>query len=278
MQKGASRQGSRFYKLQGAGNDLLVLESTQMPSRGKAEFVRAISHRQLGVGCDQLMEVTSRKPLAIQIWNNDGSKSEMCANGARTFLFFAARKKWINPKAATVALRVSGKPYVGKRIGHEKYEFSLGEPQIGALEELYLEGSLIPFRAVITGNPHAVIVADGPHAWRPPVGFDYKSTGPKIEVHPRFPKKTNVEFLRKITVKGAKAEALVEVWERGAGATLSCGSGAVASAVVVRALHPEVNVCIIRMTQFQLRIRFEGAAAFISGPCALVVSGTYFSR
>ena len=276
MQKGAGRQGSRFWKLHGAGNDLLVVESSDMPVRGKAAFVRAISHRQLGVGCDQLMEVTSRAPLAIQIWNGDGSKSEMCANGARTFLFFAARQKWIDPEAQTVALKVSGKDYEGRRIGPESYEFSLGEPQVGPVETLQLGDESIPFRAVITGNPHAVIVASGPKGWKAPKGFDYKVTGPRIETHKRFPQKTNVEFLRQIQVKGKTAEVDVEVWERGAGATLSCGSGAVASAAVVKALYPQVILCKIRMTRFELRIRFEGAVAFISGPCALVASGTYW--
>jgi diaminopimelate epimerase len=275
MQKGSGRQGSRFWKLQGAGNDLLVLESSQMPTRGKAAFVKAISHRQLGVGCDQLMEVTSRSPLAIQIWNGNGSKSEMCANGARTFLFFAAHEKWIDPEAKTVVLQVSGKPYEGRRIGHEIYEFSLGEPQIGPLETLKVGEENIPFRAVITGNPHAVIVAHGPKSWKAPRGFDYKVTGPKIETHKRFPQKTNVEFLRKIQVKGKTAEVGVEVWERGAGATLSCGSGAVAVAAVVKALYPQIVVCKVRMTSFELRIRFEGAVAFISGPCALVAEGFY---
>lgn len=275
MQKGAGRQGSRFWKLHGAGNDLLVVESADMPVRGKAAFVKAISHRQLGVGCDQLLEVSSRSPLAIQIWNNDGSRSEMCANGARTFLFFAARMKWIDPAAKAVALRVSGKDYEGRRIGPESYEFSLGEPQVGPLELLQIGADAIPFRAVVTGNPHAVILADGAKGWKAPRGFDYKVTGPKIETHPRFPQKTNVEFLRKIRVKGKTAEVDVEVWERGAGATLSCGSGAVASAAVVKALYPAVILCKVRMTRFELRIRFEDAVAFISGPCVLVAEGTY---
>jgi diaminopimelate epimerase len=222
------------------------------------------------------MEVTSRSPLAIQIWNGDGSKSEMCANGARTFLFFAARQKWIDPEAIVVDLQVSGKPYKGYRIGHESYEFSLGEPQVGPDETLKLGSEAIPMRAVITGNPHAVILTAGPKSWKAPKNFDYKITGPLIETHKRFPQKTNVEFLRKIQLKGKTAEVDVEVWERGAGATLSCGSGAVASAAVVKTLYPQILVCKIRMTKFELRIRFEGAVAFISGPCALVAEGFYW--
>ena len=87
MQKGRARQGTRFHKLHGAGNDLLVLTSSELPKANKAAFIRRIAHRQLGIGCDQIMEVLSKKPLAIQVWNQDGSKAEMCANGSRTFLF-----------------------------------------------------------------------------------------------------------------------------------------------------------------------------------------------
>lgn len=70
--------------------------------------MKRIAHRQLGIGCDQLVEVESLKPLAIQIWNTDGSRAEMCANGTRVFLHLGAKKKWFDPKAKRVPLKVSG--------------------------------------------------------------------------------------------------------------------------------------------------------------------------
>lgn len=255
------------------------MSSSEMPATNKAAFVRKIAHRNLGIGCDQLMELVSRKPLAIQVWNQDGSKAEMCANGSRTFLFLAARQGWINRKAKRVQVRISGKNYEAIQTTKGNYELSLGEPQISPLEMLSLRGRSIPFYPVTTGNPHAVVLMTGKNAWKAPPGFDYRAYGAKMETHRRFPKKANVEFVRKIRRQGNAVEMEVEAWERGAGATLSCGSGAVAAAAVVRQQMPgSLNLFKVRMTDFTLRIRFEGAVAFISGPCALVAEGNFFPK
>jgi diaminopimelate epimerase len=100
--------------------------------------------------------------------------------------------------------------------------------------------------------------------------------GPKIERHTRFPRRTNVEFVRAWKKEDGICRARVEAWERGAGATLSCGSGAVAVAALLHKLG-QGNHFVIAMTDFELRIRFEGEQAFLSGPCALVAEGRYFS-
>ncbi len=275
MGKASAKQGCPFFKLHGAGNDILVLESKHMPTRGKAEFVKQISHRQLGIGCDQLVEVLRRKPFEILIWNGDGSRAEMCANGTRVALFLAAREKWIDSKKSSVELKVTGTAYVANKV-KDGYEFCLGEPEIGSLENLEVGGHTLRFWPVRTGNPHAVVLTTGHQlAWKPPADFSYKVFGPLVEKHGRFPEKTNVEFIREIEVKGKRASALVEVWERGAGATMSCGSGAVAAASIVRGLT-NVDQVEIRMTSFKLQVRFEGERAFLSGPSALVAEGTYF--
>lgn len=277
MQKGPSKQGNPFVKLHGAGNDILVVFSKHMPKAGKSAFVKKIAHRQLGVGCDQLVEVESLRPLAIQIWNADGSRAEMCANGTRVFLHLGSRKKWFDPSLASLPLKVSGKNYAANKVGQHAYELCLGEPEIGNLERLTIGKEKIPFWPVRTGNPHAVILTTKHKlAWKAPRGFDFKVFGPLVEHHRRFPLRTNVHFVRELKVRGAKAMAVVEVWERGAGATLSCGSGAVATAAVVRGLTGAADV-EIRMTSFRLRVRFEGEKAFLSGPSALVAEGVFFS-
>lgn len=276
MQKDPTKQGKRYVKLHGAGNDILVVFSKDMPRAGKGAFVKKIAHRQLGIGCDQLVEVEGLKPLSIQIWNTDGSRAEMCANGTRVFLHLGAKKKWFNPSASTVPLKVSGKNYVANKVGQHAYELCLGEPEIGNLERLSVGKDKIPFWPVRTGNPHAVILTTKHKlAWRAPKGFDFRATGPQIERHKRFPQRTNVHFVRELVARGGKAKARVEVWERGAGATMSCGSGAVATAAVVRGLTGATDV-EIRMTSFKLRVRFEGERAFLSGPSALVSEGVFF--
>jgi diaminopimelate epimerase len=276
MQKGSARQGTRFFKLHGAGNDLLVVDTEHLPRKNKAAFVRRLAHRQLGLGCDQLAEVLSRKPLAIQIWNNDGTRAEMCANGSRTFLFLAALQGWLNPEAERVPLEVSGGKYEGVRTSPGNYELSLGEPEIEPARTLKLGSEKIPYTPVRTGNPHAVVWMAGGEGWTKPRDFDFRGYGPRIETHSAFPRRTNVEFVRSLRKSGKTAEVFVEAWERGAGATLSCGSGAVAVAAVVRRRNPGIERVKVRMTDFELRIRFEGDRAFLSGPCALVAEGRYF--
>lgn len=277
MKKAVGRQakGLPFYKLQGAGNDLIVFFKKDAPSRNKPEFLRRMAHRQLGVGTDQFAEILSLKPLSIQIWNSDGSTAEMCANGSRCFLFLAARMGWIAKTAKQVALKVSGKSYAANRLKHG-YELCLGAPVIEPAETLVVEGLRLPFTPVTTGNPHAVILhGANVNEWREPTDFSFLRLGPEIEKHRRFPAKTNVEFVRSWKTEGEECTAVVEAWERGAGATMSCGSGAVAVAAVLRK-KLRVNLVRVRMTEFELQVRFEGDQAFLSGPCALVASGTYF--
>lgn len=274
MKKAASRQGKPipFQKLHGAGNDILVVESKDLPRSGKPGLLRRMAHRQTGIGCDQIMEVISRKPLRIQVWNGDGTKAEMCGNGARALLFLAEKEGWIPKGAREIPIEISGKPYrAGKNGKH--FELGLGSPQVSEAQRLALGGG-IPFFEVNVGNPHCVILT-GKGGWKLPADYSLKNYGPRIETHKRFPKKTNVEFVRSFVKKGRMVEAEVEVWERGAGATLSCGSGAVAVAAVLRKLMGAKSFRV-KMTDYVLQIRFEGEGAFLSGPSALVAKGVFY--
>lgn len=282
MKKAPRRQAIAlpFYKLHAAGNDMLVFLSKNLPLAGrkKREFVQKIAHRNLGLGSDQVLEVLSTKPLAIQIWNCDGSKAEMCANGARAILFLAAKLKWISTKLKEVPLEVSGGKYLGLRR-EDSFELCLGAPKILGEKQLQLGTENVPYLEVSVGNPHAVIFSTGSPEMRPwcPKEFDYKKFGPAIECHPDFPQKTNVEFIRSWKATKSQVEVQVEAWERGAGATLSCGSGAVAVAAVMRKFLG-ASLVKVRMTDFVLEVRFdEKNRAYLSGPCAFVASGTYFS-
>jgi diaminopimelate epimerase len=277
MQKASGRQGKAvpFFKLHGAGNDILVLFAKDLPKVGKPEAIRQVAHRQLGVGCDQIVEVLSLKPLAVQIWNQDGTKAEMCANGTRVFLFLAAKEGWISPRAIMVPIEISGQKYQARNTKNG-YELCLGVPMLEGLDRLPVENESIPFHEVVVGNPHAVILTGSSRGqWIVPADFDFRYFGPRIEKHARFPSKTNVEFVRKVSKKGKVATVLVDTWERGAGATLSCGSGAVAVGAVIRSLHKVDRINVV-MSGFVLQVRFEGEKAFLSGPCTLVAAGNYY--
>lgn len=277
MKKAPARQAKPvpFVKLHGAGNDILVVQSRDLPKRAKAAFLRRMAHRQLGIGCDQLIEVLSLRPLRVQVWNGDGTKAEMCANGSRVFLFLAARNGWL-PPGKEIPLEISGRPYVGFRR-KDGFELCLGAPKLLGKGSVRLLGQSIPFQEVNVGNPHAVVlVGSGEGRWSLPEDYTLAAYGSRVEVHPRFPRKTNVEFVRRWRKLGRRISAEVDVWERGAGATLSCGSGAVAVAAVLREITG-ITLVSVRMTDFTLRIRFEGDKAYLSGPCALVAEGRYFA-
>jgi diaminopimelate epimerase len=264
-----------YAKLHGAGNDIIVVQSKDLPERGKVEVLKAMAHRQLGIGCDQIVEMISRKPLSVRMWNADGTTAEMCANGARVFLFLAAQEGWISKAAKEIPLRISGKPYVGYKA-KSGYELCLGAPEVKMNQTLSIIGKDVPFQEVSVGNPHAVIfLGEGEGQWKVSEGFSVLVYGTHIENHPRFPKKTNVEFVRSWTKQGNTVKALVEVWERGAGATLSCGSGAVAVAGALRKMTG-ADRAEIQMTNYVLHVRFEGEQAYLSGPCALISKGWYF--
>lgn len=276
MKKTATKQVKPipFHKLHGAGNDILVVEAKYLPKSGKAKKIQSMAQRQLGIGSDQVIEVLSRKPLTLQVWNQDGTKAEMCGNGVRALMHLASLEKWLGGQAKEVPLVISGKPYKAHKVS-QGYEIALGEPRVVERQAVNLDGEIIPFTEVSVGNPHAVIFF-GKNDWEAPADFFLRYYGPRIESHERFLKKTNVEFVRSWAKKGKVVEALVEVWERGAGATLSCGSGAVAVAAALRKKAPEAQEFRVKMTDYVLKIRFEGDKAFLSGPSTLVAKGIFY--
>jgi diaminopimelate epimerase len=258
-----------FYKLHGAGNDILVVESKHLPKANKPKFIQRFSSRKLGIGADQVMEVEKRFPLRFTVWNTDGSKAEMCANGSRVLLFLSELEKWHKKSQKKIQFQIGKNSFFGLKKANGEFEISLGIPRVE--EHIIFSGSKkFPLTKVNVGNPHAVIFAKD-------LGdFDFRELGKEVENHSEFPQKTNVEFIRSWKAAGTKVEALVDVWERGAGATLSCGSGAVAVATVLKKISGKTRFSI-HMNQFVLEVRFEGGEAFLSGPSALVAKGEFFS-
>lgn len=276
--------GIPFFKIQGAGNDMIVVfarDLRRMRGAAKSRWMKFVAHRQLGLGADQILEVESLEPLKIQIWNTDGSKAEMCANGGRTFLSLAASQGWFSAADRQVSLAISGNPVMGFR-SKAGFGLQVGRPHLFAPEFLRLKKALVPFWRVTVGNPHAVILfspkkAEKGHFWKAPLDFDFRRVGPLLECHLAFPHKTNVEFVRRWRVGKTEIFAEVEVWERASGATLSCGSGAIAVATVLCELHKK-RCCKIKMNEFELRVDFDSEGrATLSGPWALVAQGNFLN-
>ena len=228
-----------FTKMHGIGNDFIVLDHTKSPFQLTKEIIQSLSHRQLGIGFDQLLVVENSTlkdvDFKYRIFNQDGGEVEQCGNGARCFYRFV-KDKHLTDK---LSIRVETKSGVIELTeDHERMiEVNMGEP--------IFNPKLIPFlsetekneypisidlphqeetlnMAVLSmGNPHAVITVKDTR--KAPVA----TLGPYLESHKLFPKRVNVGFMEIITPHHIR----LRVFERGVGETLACGTGACAAVV-----------------------------------------------
>jgi diaminopimelate epimerase len=215
----------RFTKMEGAGNDFVVLDCTDKPFALRSEQMRRLADRHFGIGCDQILVVERpSKPDAdfrYRIFNADGGEVEQCGNGARCFVKFvhargltAKREIRVETQGGLIVPRLEDDGEVSVDMGPPAIELPL-------LHKIALQNEILEATVLSMGNPHAVqVVAD--------VGSAPVTTqGPLLEHHPRFPNRVNAGYMQ---VRDRHRIAL-RVWERGAGETLACGTGACAAAV-----------------------------------------------
>jgi diaminopimelate epimerase len=248
-----------FTKMQGTGNDFVVLDATRQPFALTRAQLRRIADRHLGVGCDQILVVErAEQPGAdfrYRIFNADGGEVEQCGNGARCFV------KYLHERGLTGKREINVETLGGlirPRLEDDgEVSVDMGRPVYSGLETLALDGERVAVAVVSMGNPHAVqVVRD---VERAPV----TTQGPRLEHHPRFPQGVNAGYMQ---VRDRQRIAL-RVWERGAGETLSCGTGACAAAVAGLAQ---------RLLDSPVRVETRGGALTISwagGDNALVMKG-----
>jgi diaminopimelate epimerase len=271
------RKTISFTKMHGIGNDFIIIDDffarTQTPL--SAEVARAMCDRRFGIGADQILWLkpaqTSPSDFRMDILNADGSVAEMCGNGIRAAaLYFHDRVPTKKPRYEIETLAgVKTAEVKGRHV-----TVDMGVPRIlGGFskdsqshpgESINIGGKTFTFFEVSMGNPHAVFFTDEP----------IEKYGAKIETHLRFPERTNVEFVK---VEGPNT-IRVKVWERGAGITLACGTGACASAVaslVTRRVQAPVTV---KLPGGDLRIHWTGernSPVLMEGPAEEVFSGQY---
>ena len=225
----------RFTKMHGLGNDFMVLDLISQHAHIQPKHAKAWGDRHTGVGFDQLLLVEAPTnpdvDFRYRIFNSDGSEVEQCGNGARCFARFVVDKRLTVKKQIRVEtkggiielnLRPDGQVTVdmgAPRLVPEQIPFQADTEALSYAVEV--DGQSVQLAAVSMGNPHAVLRVDNVDS--APV----HSLGPKLEHHPRFPKRVNVGFLQVID----RQQARLRVWERGAGETQACGTGACAAAV-----------------------------------------------
>jgi len=269
----------RFTKMQGLGNDFVVIDATRSPFTLSPAAIRRIADRRFGVGCDQMLVVEPPRgadaDFRYRIFNADGGEVEQCGNGARCFVVFVRQrglttKREIRVETASglIVPRLEDDGEVTVDMGAPRFEpeaipFTGGTAAIA--EPLDVDGVVVGISVLSMGNPHAVqVVADVDAA---PV----TTQGAAIERHPRFPRRVNAGYMQVID----RANIRLRVYERGAGETLACGTGACAAVVAGRrrGLLDE-RVCVAtRGGHLTVAWAGDGAPVMMKGPACTVFEG-----
>ena len=269
----------RFTKMHGLGNDFILIDGVTQPLRLSAEQIRQLSDRHFGIGFDQLLlvEPPDRPDVDFRyrIFNADGGEVEQCGNGARCFARFVRDQKLTNKRLIRVQtqkgvleLRVTREGRVVVNMGVPQLEpeaipFEAEQRQI--TYTLEAGGQQYEIAAVSMGNPHAVLLVEDVDS--APV----ETLGPILESHPRFPERVNVGFMQ----VQARDRIRLRVFERGAGETLACGTGACAAVVagVLRGLLDHRVEVAVRGGSLVIEWPGEGAPVMMEGPAARVFEG-----
>ncbi len=269
----------RFTKMHGLGNDFVVLDLITQSVRLDAQLIRFLADRHRGIGCDQVLVVEPptdpEMDFLYRIYNQDGSEAQQCGNGARCVAKFIRDRRL----SAKRRLRVEtlGGPISMSCGKGNVVTVSMGIPRLSPQEipftasrqatvyTLEACGQPVEISAVSMGNPHAVLVVDDVET--APVA----TLGPVLEQHPDFPERTNVGFLQVLD----RGEVRLRVFERGAGETMACGSGACAAVVAgrIRGLLDERVRVHLPGGFLQIEWRGEGEPLMMTGPATTVFEG-----
>ena len=259
----------RFSKMHGAGNDFVVLDGIRQRVDLGPDQIRRIAHRQTGVGCDQLLVVESSRiegaDFRYRIFNADGGEVEQCGNGARCFVRFVReqgltekREIRVETLAGQIDLRQEDDGAVSVNMGPPVFDPTMIPFRANSralVEPIEVAGVLVPITAVSMGNPHAVQLV--PDIDAAPVA----KQGPLIENHALFPRRANAGYMQIVDRLNIK----LRVWERGAGETMACGTGACAAVVagIRRGLLDSPVRVITRGGE--LTIRWDGSEKIFDG-------------
>ena len=276
----------KFTKMQGAGNDYIYVNGFMEQVADPAQLAIAISDRHFGIGSDGLVLILPSETcdFRMRMFNSDGSESEMCGNATRCIA------KYVYENGMTDKTSISLETEAGVKLLSLNLEegkvtsvrVDMGEPILAPkqipinLDEtrvvnypVALEGKKVNITAVSMGNPHAVIFMDSLDE------LDIQKSGPKVEHHPLFPRRTNTEFAVVVSPTHIK----MRVWERGAGETLACGTGACATAVAAVLNGKTERKVTLELLGGNLEIEWSEVDnhVYMTGPAVTVFEGEYFN-
>lgn len=269
----------KFSKMHGLGNDFVVLDGVRQHIDLSAAQLRFLADRHFGIGCDQILLVEPPRQGGVdfryRIFNADGGEVEQCGNGARCFVRFVHEQGLtskpeirVETQSGIIGPRLEADGQVTVNMGVPRFapeEIPFVSDRSAVVYDLLVEGDPVTISVVSMGNPHAVqVVADIDRA---PVARQ----GPAIEHHPRFPQRVNAGFMQVVDRHAIR----LRVFERGAGETLACGTGACAAVVAgIRRGLLDGPVCVSTRGG-DLTIAWNGPdqPVFMTGPAATVFTG-----
>lgn len=272
----------KFTKMQGLGNDYIYVDCTHKSVDNPSEVAKIVSDRHFGIGSDGLVLIlpSDKADFRMRMFNSDGSESEMCGNAIRCVGKYVFDNKLTNKSNMTIET-LAGIKVLELTVENQKVvlvRVDMGEPILTPKnipvegdkdkfisEPIEIDGQTYMVTAVSMGNPHAITYVDDVE------NFPLYEVGPKMEINKLFPRKVNAEFVQVID----KATLRMRVWERGAGETLACGTGA--SAVLVASVLNGVSErkATIKLLGGDLYIEWseKDNHVYMTGPAVKVFDG-----
>ncbi len=275
----------KFTKMHGAGNDYVYVDGFREQVENPSALAVAVSDRHFGVGSDGLILIlpSARADVRMRMFNADGSEAEMCGNGVRCVAKYAYDHGLVQREEITVETVAGVLPlqlFTGGSGKVEKVRVDMGEPRLTRGEipmtgpagervvgqELTILERTFQITCVYMGNPHCVIFVENL------TDFPVAQFGPLIENYPQFPKRTNVEFVEVV----GPGEVRQRTWERGAGETLACGTGAAAVTVAGVLTGRTGRRLINHLLGGDLEMEWtEAGSVLMTGPAVEVFQGVY---
>jgi diaminopimelate epimerase len=281
-----SRKPMKFTKMHGAGNDYVYVNCFEEQVSDPAAMAIKVSNRHFGIGSDGLILImpSDKADVRMRMFNSDGSESEMCGNGIRCVAKYAyehgiVSKTEITAETGAGILTLQLFPNAANKV--ERVRVNMGPPRLSrgeipmngtplarvVSEELTVRDKTFKITCVSMGNPHCIIYVDDVD------NFPVATYGPLIENHKLFPRRTNVEFVQIIS----RSEVKQRTWERGAGETLACGTGASAVSVAGVLNNVTDRKILNHLTGGDLELEWvENGPVFMTGPATEVFSGEMF--
>lgn len=273
-----------YTKMHGLGNDYLFIETEKNAVADPAELSRRMSHRHLGAGSDGIiliMPAANGGDFRMRMFNADGSEAETCGNGIRCFAKYVY-EHGLTDKTDFVIETLGGPNRVQldasdgtvhtvrSNMGRPKFERSEipmeGPPGRVLEEDLDVDGRVVQVTCVNVGNPHAVVFVEDA------TKVDLDDLGPKIERHPRFPERTNVEFVNVLD----RQNIVMRIWERGSGVTMASGSGSCGAALASMITGRVDRKVSVHLVYGQLVIEWaEDGNVYQEGPATEVYAGVW---